>query len=166
MQKFYTVSRTGTRNDDGPLLPHFETSSSKRKDMENNRVRSLATSNSPSSQLRCKSDKPSFVPLKKQEKARCMVDDLGSFPDAAVMIRKKVLPLFPVLSSRLSPSWASPPRRGLSRRLVPRRPCDPAPTQEELVSFFVPEAENVDGLRLADDDGHVAAAAEKSSSSN
>ena len=109
MQKFHTVSRTGTRNDDGPLLPHFETSSSKRKDMENNRVRSLATSNSPSSQLRCKSDKPSFVPLKKKEKARCMVDDLGSLPDAAVMIRKKVLPLFPVLSSRLSPSWASPP---------------------------------------------------------
>ena len=95
-----------------------------------------------------------------------MVDDLGSLPDAAVMIRKKVLPLFPVLSSRLSPSWASPPRRSLSRRLVLRRPCDPAPTQEELVSFFVPEAENVDGLRRADDDGRVAAAAEKSSSSN
>ena len=95
-----------------------------------------------------------------------MVDDLGSFPDAAVMIRKKsspTFPFFPLVSVLLGLLL---PRSGLSRRLVPRRPCDPAPTQEELVSFFVPEAENVDGLRRADDDGHVAAAAEKSSSSN
>ena len=83
MQKFYTVSRTGTRNDDGPLLPHFETSSSKRKDMENNRVRSLATSNSPSSQLRCKSDKPSFVPLKRRRlDAWSTIWDLSPMPQS------------------------------------------------------------------------------------